>query len=174
MTMRRDDSHQADLMASLIELRRQPFKNPKLQTHDVGKAPNGKKIFSSDVGGRRSDRRLVWQVFNKTLVVLLYGTHAVQDRARRMRVAFDPDDRVVTIFEQAPDTGVERTYQHQRVEVGKLFMAWTDEELAALGFAEPTIAVLRGLDTDSELLALEDSLGPLQFERAYNLLAFGN
>lgn len=174
MTMRRDDSHQADLMASLIELRRQPFKNPKLQTHDVGKAPNGKKIFSSDVGGRRSDRRLVWQVFNKTLVVLLYGTHAVQDRAKRMRVAFDPDDRVVTIFEQAPDTGVERTYQHQRVEVGKLFMAWTDDELAALGFAQPTIAVLRRLNTDSELLALEDSLGPELFELAFNLLAFGN
>ena len=131
MALRHDDSYKADLLESLIELRRQPFHNPKLQTHEVGRALNGKKIFSSDVGGRRSDRRLVWQVFNRTLVVLLYGTHAVQERAKRMRIAFDPDERVVTIYEKAPDTGEERTYQRHRAEVGKLFMAWTDEELAS-------------------------------------------
>src|SRR5690606_41597169 len=127
--MRRDDSYHAQLLETMLELRQQPFKNPKLQTHDLGKGPNGKPLFSSDVGGRRSDRRLVWQVFNKTLVVLLYGTHAVQERARRMRIAFDPRDRVVTVFEQAPDTGVERPYQQQRTQVGRLFMSWTDRQL---------------------------------------------
>lgn len=174
MALRHDDSYKADLLESLIELRRQPFHNPKLQTHEVGRALNGKKIFSSDVGGRRSDRRLVWQVFNRTLVVLLYGTHAVQERAKRMRIAFDPDERVVTIYEKAPDTGEERTYQRHRAEVGKLFMAWTDEELAGFGFKPPTIEVLRRLNTDDELLALEDHLDGETFERAYNLLAYGD
>jgi hypothetical protein len=174
LAVRRDDPHLGDLMDSLAELRSQPFRNPKLQTHDVGKAANGKTIFSSDVGGRRSDRRLVWQVFNKTLVVLLYGTHAVQDRAKRMRVAFDPDERVVTIYERAPDTGVERTYQHQRTEVGRLFMAWTDDELAGFGFTPATVDVLRTLDRDDDLLALADSLGPELFERAFNLVATGS
>lgn len=174
LAIRRDDPYLADLMDSLAELRSQPFRNPRLQTHAVGKAANGKPIFSSDVGGRRSDRRLVWQVFNKTLVVLLYGTHAVQERAKRMRVAFDPTERVVTIYEQAPDTGIERTYQHQRTEVGRLFMAWTDDELAGFGFPPAIVAGLRTLDRDEDLLSLADSLGPTLFERAFNLVATGN
>jgi hypothetical protein len=57
LSMRRDDPYLGNLMDALVELRDQPFKNPKLQTHDVGKARNGKN-YSSDVGGRRSDRRL--------------------------------------------------------------------------------------------------------------------
>ncbi len=173
-SMRRDDSYKAALMESLLELHEQPFKNPKLQTHDIGNDRHGRTLFSSDVGGRRSDRRLVWQVFNKTIVVLLYGTHAVQARAKRMRIDFDPEERAVNVFEEAPDTGVERTYQHHRVEIGTLFMAWTDAELGALGFNEPKVAKLRSLNTDDELLAIERALGPDAFETAYNLLAYGN
>jgi hypothetical protein len=174
IAMRRDDAHHADLLETMIELRRQPFHNPKLQTHDVGTALNGKRLFSSDVGGRQSDRRLVWQLFNKTLVVLLYGTHAVQDRAKRMRIGFDSAGKVVTVYELATDTQAERTYQQHRVQVGKLFMAWTDAELAGLGFERPTIEVLRRLDTDDELLALEVRLQPKTFERAVNVIAYGN
>src|SRR5690606_25241935 len=172
--IRRDDDYKAALMDTLIELRQQPFRNPKLHTHDVGRGINGKKVFSSDVGGRRSDRRLVWQIFDKTIVVLLYGTHAVQERAKRMKVAFDPAERVVSIYERAPDTGVERPYLAQRQEIGTLFMAWTDAELADLGFNEPTVKILRGLDTDEQLLALEDRLDGETFERAFNLVAYGN
>jgi hypothetical protein len=50
-SLSKDDDYQADLMKALIELRTEPFRNPKLQTHDVGKAKNGKLVFSSDVGG---------------------------------------------------------------------------------------------------------------------------
>jgi hypothetical protein len=173
--MRRDhDSYAAVLWDAILELERQPFRNPKLNTHDVGTAQNGKKIFSSDVGGRRSDRRLVWQLFNKTVVLLLYGTHAVQDRAKRMRVGFDPDDRVVTIYEQALDTGTERTYQRHRVEAGKLFMSWTNKQLIDLGFPPPAVEVLRTLNTDDELLALAERLDSDLFEQAFNLAAYGN
>ena len=69
----------------MLELRQDPFKSHRLRTHDLGKGRNGKKVFSSDVGGISSDRRIIWQVFNKTIVVLLYGTHAVQDRVKRSR-----------------------------------------------------------------------------------------
>lgn len=173
LSMRRDDGYHAALMETLIELRRQPFRNPTLQTHDVGSAKNGQKIFSSDVGGRKSDRRLIWQVFNKTVVVLLYGSHAVQDRAKRMAITFDPAERVVTVVEQAPDTGEERDYRDQRVNVGRLFMAWTDEELGVFGFPEHVVEVLRQLDTDEQLLELEASLGDDLFEIAFNLLTTG-
>jgi hypothetical protein len=168
--LRRDDAYKGALMDTLVELRRQPFKNPVLQTHDVGKAKNGKKVYSSDVGGRAADRRLIWQVFNKTIVVLLYGTHAVQDRAKRMSIAFDPDEHVVTVIEEAPDTGVDRDYRVQRARVGRLFMAWTDGELAGSGFAPHVIVVLRRLDNDDQLFELEEALGQELFERAFNLL----
>lgn len=173
-SMRRDDAYKGELIDTLTELRRQPFKNPKLQTHEVGVGANGKKVFSSDVGGRRSDRRVVWQLFNKTVVLLLYGTHAVQDRVKRMRITFDERDRVVTIYEQATDQSTERPYQQHRQEVGKLFMAWTDQELLESGFPEPSIGVLRMLNTDEELLELEAQLGPELFELAFNLVCYGN
>jgi hypothetical protein len=173
-SLRRDDDYHADLMVSLLELRNQPFHNPKLQTHTVGKAANGKAVFSSDVGGRRSDRRLVWQKFGDTIVVLLYGTHAVQDRAKRMRIDFDPTDRVVTVFEQAPDTGVEQPYERQRIQIGRAFMAWTDDELRAFGFPDVVVVDLRLLEHQDDLLELADDLGPEFFEKAFNLLAHGH
>jgi hypothetical protein len=174
-TMRRDhDSYTAALWDAILELERQPFRNPRLNTHDMGTAQNGKKIFSSDVGGRRSDRRLVWQLFNKTVVLLLYGTHAVQERAKRIRVGFDPDESVVTVYEQALDSGAERTYQRHRVEAGTLFMSWTNKELTDLGFPPPTVEVLRTLNTDDELLALEQRLDPELFAVAFNLAVYGN
>ena len=172
-SLRRDDAYKGALMDTLVELRRQPFRNMLLQTHDVGKARNGKKIYSSDVGGRRSDRRLVWQVYNKTIVVLLYGTHAVQDRAKRLSVTFDPSENIVTVVEEAPDTGVERDYREQRMRVGRLFMPWTDGELAGSGFPHHVVKVLRTLDNDDQLFELEEALGEELFERAFNLLTAG-
>ncbi len=169
-SLRRDDAFKAALVDTLLELRTDPFRSPALHTHDVGKAKNGKKIYSSDVGGRTTDRRLVWQLFNKTVVVLLYGTHAVQERAKRMAIAFDSTERVVTVVEEAPDTGIERDYREQRVAYGRLFMPWTDGELASAGFAPHVIAVLRRLDNDDQLFELEEALGDELFERAFNLL----
>lgn len=169
----REDPFRVDLFDTMLELRQQPFHNPRIQTHEVGRGTNGKHVYSSDVGGRRNDRRLIWQLFNRTVVVLLYGTHAVQDRAKRMRIAFDEGDRVVTIYEKAPDTGLERPYQEQRAQIGKLFMAWTDAELAQAGFPDATLAVLRRLDSQDELLAMADSMPDDLFEVAYNLIAHG-
>ena len=174
LSMQRDDQYQAHLMRTMIELRQKPFQNPVLQTHDVGTARNGRKIYSSDVGGRRSDRRVVWQLYNRTVVVLLYGTHAVQERAKRMRIDFDPAERVVTIYEESPSDRAERPYHQERTQVGKLFMAWTDAELAGFGFSEPVLTVLRSIDNDNELLSLESSMAGPDFERAFNLAAYGH
>ena len=172
--MRRDDPHKAALMDALAELEEQPFRNPRLQTHDVGRARNGKPVFSSDVGGRGTDRRLVWQLLNETVVVLLYGTHAVQERAKRMRIDFDVDDRVVVVVEERPDTGVEERYERQRVQVGKAFMAWTDAELAGFGFTDDEVARLRAFETEDDFLDAEASFHGTSFERAFNLLTTGH
>lgn len=174
IALQRDETHQAALLETLTQLRIRPFQNPKLQTHYVGTALNGKKIYSSDVGGRASDRRLVWQLFNDTIVVLLYGTHAVQRRAKRMRIDFDPAERVVTVFEQTESSGGERPYHVARDQVGKLFMSWTDSELNSYGLPEPTVQVLRRVQTESELLDLQDAMAPPHFELAYNLIAHGH
>ncbi|MYC68697.1 MAG: AAA family ATPase [Acidobacteriia bacterium] len=170
-SLRRDDAYKAHLVDALAELRRQPFRNPKLRTHEIGVASNGRKLFSSDVGGRASNRRVVWQLFNRTIVVLLYGTHAVQDRAKRIRVAFDQQHQLVQIYERSPDSGVERPYREQRARVGKLFMAWSDAELMKVGFPEPAVEHLRQLNTVDELFDLEEHLGSSRLERAFDLVA---
>lgn len=46
-SLKRDDNFLADLMLALAELRTQPFHNPRLQTHTVGKAANGKPVFEA-------------------------------------------------------------------------------------------------------------------------------
>jgi hypothetical protein len=171
--MRRDDQYKGALIDTLSELQQRPFGNPKLQTHDVGKATNGKPLYTSDVGGRRSDRRIVWQLFNRTIVLLLYGTHAVQERGKRIRVGFDEARQYFTVYELVPGNPEERDYQRQRAELGKLYLAWTDAELREYGFDAATVAVLRTLNNDDELLALEGRLGEDMFERSFNLVAFG-
>ena len=42
-SLRRDDTYKGALVDSLSELRSKPFHNPKLQTHGVGVATNGKE-----------------------------------------------------------------------------------------------------------------------------------
>ena len=171
-SLRRDDDYKAALVDALSELRRRPFRNFRLNTHDIGTASNGKKLFASDVGGRRSDRRVVWQLFNKTIVLLLYGTHKVYDRAKRMSIEFDPTTRQHTVYEKAPDSGIRQPYARQRERIGKLFMAWTDDELESCGLPKPVISYLRRIDSDDEFLALEKELGP-HFETAFELLTSG-
>ncbi len=170
-SLRRDDTHKSNLIDTLAELRRQPFRNPKLSTHEIGSATNGRKLFSSDVGGRAGDRRIVWQLFNRTIVVLLYGTHKVQDRAKRMRVDFDTERRMVQVYERAVEVAADRPYGEVRSKAGRLFMAWTDRELLAGGFPSPAVEHLRRLDTVDELFALEPELGAGNLERAFDLVA---
>ena len=170
-SLRRDDVHKSHLIDTLAELRRQPFRNPRLSTLEIGPAANGRKLFSSDVGGRASDRRIIWQLFNRTIVVLLYGPHRVQDRARRMRVDFDTESQLVQVYEQAIEVATDRPEGEPRPKVGRLFMAWTDGELLAGGLPGPALEHLRRLDTVDELFALEPELGAGNLERAFDLAA---
>ncbi len=169
-SLRRDDAYKAHLVDTLAELHRQPFRNPRLSTHEIGSAGNGCKLFSSDVGGRASDRRIIWQVFNRTIVVLLYGTHKVHDRAKRMQVAFDPQRQLVQVDERAPDGGVEQPQREPRDRAGGLFMPWSDADLRDRGFSEPAVAHLRRLNTEDELLDAGPHLGDRDIERAIDLI----
>lgn len=174
-SLRRDDIYKAHLVDTLSELRRQPFHNPRLNTHDIGAACNGRKLFSSDVGGRSSNRRIVWQAFNRTIVVLLYGPHKVQDRAKRMRVDFDAERQLVQVYERTADrdggTGNDDLlYRDRRAETGRLFMAWTDDELVAGGIPAPAVGHLRRLNTVDELFELGEHLGADRLEHAFDLL----
>jgi len=175
-SLRHDDGYKAQLVDTLSELRRRPFHNPRLNTHDIGSADNGRKLFSSDVGGRASDRRIVWQVFNRTIVVLLYGSHKVQDRAKRMRVDFDAEQQLVEVHDRSGDpdsrTGDhDRAYRERRTETGRLFMAWTDDELVADGMPARAVEHLRRLNTVDELFELGEHLGSDGLEAAFELLA---
>ena len=168
--------NKAALLDTMSELRLRPFQNNKLNTHGVGEAKNGHKIYASDVGGRRSDRRVVWQLFNRTIVLLLFGNHKVYDRVKGISIRFDPQVHTLTVIEQNPESGEDRPYHLGRRPdgAGQLLMAWSDKELREFGFPDHLVTHLRRLNHDDELLAMEDLLGETHFERCYNLIAYGH
>lgn len=175
----RDFQHDAkalvDLHAALAELGRQPFGNPRLQTHHMKGRPGSKrKRFISYVGNR--GHRLIWELVNRTIVLLLFGEHDPVER-RAERLEFEEDEatgglRIVEytrVDEPAPETSAPAVAEEP---VGSLFMAWTDEELLRFGFAEHEVPVLRRLDTEDELVALEPRMRPESYRRALNLYLY--
>lgn len=177
-SLRQDDRYKGALVDTFLELRSDPYNSARLSTHKIGRALNGKDLFASDVGGRKSDRRVVWQMVNRTLVLLLYGTHKIYDRAKRMRIDFDDEQQRVVVYEKSPGTDRDQPHRGRqangnRQEIpGRLFMAWTDEELRSFGFPDAAVTHLRRLNTDDELLEMEAELGAY-CETAINLVAHG-
>ena len=166
---KRDPRYLAELMETVAELSKRPFGNPKLQTHGM-KAIPGEKRFISYVGGSKG-RRLIWSRFNRAIVLLLYGEHEVEEQAERLVITSQGHDGGLTITERAAAAEVPPLRgMTAEAEPGQLFVAWTDAELLALGFADHEVPVLRRLDTDDALLEL--GLSEKSFERAYNLLAY--
>ena len=178
--IRQDDQHADKLPMVIAELQRKPFHNPKLQTHDLkGIVKGGLKVFASYVGGNLSDRRIVWQVANHTILVLLYGRHAIYNRVKRLRIDFDdranqvllhlagvptPGDRVQSHSQQA--------YHSRRQETGTLFILWDDAELRSFGLPSNALHQLRRLNTEEELIGLESHLAAAHYETALNLYLY--
>ena len=179
-SLQRDDRHAAALPDVIAELQRKPFKNPRLQTHELkGVTPDGRKTFTSDVGGRRSDRRIVWQIVNRTILLLLYGSHAIHDRAKRVRIDFD--DRANRVVQnlggrpaEADRREVSAAYDRRRRDDGALFIFWDDAELASYGLPSSVIRQLRRLNKEAELEALEPRLAGAHSEIAMNLYLYGH
>lgn len=166
----RDARYLAELMQVVMDLARQPFNNPSLQTHAM-KGVTGEKRFISYVGGSKG-RRLVWSRFNRAIVLLLYGEHDVVERkAERLVIEYDGPDEGLTIREVAETTSsVSIAEPGSTAEPGQLFMAYTDGELREFGFGEHEVPVLRALNTQDELIALD--MADESFELAFNLLAY--
>ena len=175
-SMKQDDKYKSALMDTLGELQKNPLRSSKLHTHKIGKARNGKDLFATDVGGRAVDRRVVWQLINRTVVCLLYGTHKIYDRAKRMRIAMDPVQGIVQVYEVDPRSQRERPHRTDGImspslpPAGKLFMAWTDKELAGFGLPPAVCAHLRRIDDEEQFWEMERHLGD-HFETAFKLLA---
>ena len=168
-----------DLHETLMELARKPFGNDKLKSHHM-KGRSGRKTFISDVGGRKGCR-LIWQRFDRTIVLLLFGEHDIEDRAERLEFEYDEDQDTgglrltVVEHEQTPTDQVrEVPTAYDDDQPGALFMGWYDRELAAYGFADHEIEVLRRLDEEQELFDLEQRMRAESFERAMNLLLYDN
>jgi hypothetical protein len=104
-SMRRDDEFKGDLdghphRAPAFSRSRTPSCRPTRWAW----VPTARRSSPPMSVAARATVASIWQLFNKTIVVLLYGTHAVQDRAKRMRIGFDDGERVVTIYEKTPDS----------------------------------------------------------------------
>lgn len=169
----RDARRTVELMQALGELASQPFGNPRLQTHRMQRAEG--KTYVSYVGGP-TGHRLIWRlVGTRTIALLLFGEHdAVESRAERLRIDIDLDEERVRVLDEDPATREVVPYQQLRQQVGSLFMAWNDEELAGFGFDSQEIAVLRQLDDEDALLALDDRMRPDAFQTAVNLRTTGS
>ena len=81
----KDARRTVDLMQTLAELARQPFGNPKLQSHRMHNAEG--KTYISYVGGPKG-QRLIWRLIGKrTIALLLFGEHdPIERQAERLRL----------------------------------------------------------------------------------------
>jgi hypothetical protein len=159
------------LRRALQELAVQPFGNPTLQTHAVKRAQPD--TFTSYVGNQ--GHRLIWRRVGNVIILLLFGEHdAVYRRAERLRLEIDDSQNVLRVIDEDPVTERPVAYVQRRQAEGRLFMAWNDRALAECGFEEQEIPVLRRLDTDAELLALEHVMRPVAWERAMNLAMYAH
>ncbi len=155
--IRRDDQYANELPRVVGELQRQPFRNPKLQTHPLrGVNRGGRKTFASYVGGPRSDRRIVWQIANRTVLALLYGPHEIYNRVKRLRIDFDDKANRVLQYETGapleenePKPARDRTFYPRRQPVGDLFILWSDSELREFGLPQAVVRQLRCLNTEA-------------------------
>lgn len=162
---------QAALHQTLQELAEQPFGNPKLQTHRVERAQPD--TFTSYVGNQ--GHRLIWRRVGNVLILLLFGEHdPVYRRAERLRLEIDDSRNVLRVVDEDPATEQPVVYGQRRQHEGTLFMAWNDRTLSGLGFEEQEIPILRRLDSEDELVALEKTMRPAAWERAMNLAIYGH
>jgi hypothetical protein len=170
----RDPRYLAELWETVIELGRQPFGNPILQTHRM-QGVSGERRFITDVGGRKG-RRLIWSQFNRTFVLLLFGEHDVVERqGERLELVEDPETGGIEIVERTvvdDGVGAAGSPAPPAAEPGQLFMAWTDAELAGFGFLDHEVPILRRLDHEDELLEL--TMRDEAMETAVNLVAYQN
>ena len=161
------------LSTALGDFARKPFQNPQFKTHAFRGLGSDEKVFISDIGGRKG-YRLIWRLVRNTIVLLLYGEHDVEERAKRLRFEEDVETggiRIVEVVKRAQEPERQPEGVMSR-EPGSLFMAWTDDELARYGFNDIEVAVLRGLDELSELEQLEDRMGAESFDRSLALALY--
>lgn len=181
-SIRRDDRY-ADVLPDVIaELERKPFHNPRLQTHSLKSVvKDGQKVFASYVGGPKSDRRIVWQIVNRTIVVLLYGPHAIYERVKRMGNDFGDDARpVLPYFIASPveadadelEPAPELPYPDRRREEGRLFVLWDNAELNGFGLPPTVVQQLRCLNSEDEFDDLLLRLAEEHAEIALNLYLY--
>ncbi len=148
-----------------------PLHDPALNTHRVKRAAG--KTYTSYVGGR--GHRIIWRLVNRTVVFLLVGEHdAVYERAERIRVEIDLEKDLARVYDEDPRSQEAIPYESRRQREGVLFMAWTDQDLAGFGFEDHELMILRGLQSQGELLELEEHMRPEAWRAAFNLVAYGH
>lgn len=168
-----DPRAMSQLHETLSELARQPFKNPLLQTHRM-KSRSDRKIYITDVDGRKG-WRLIWNLIDRTIVLLLFGEHdKVERQAERIDYQADDVTGVVTLVEYVTrdDTPRQHPTSGPADDPGQLFMAWTDDELAGFGFTDAQVVHLRRLDDLDDLDTLAPKLGDEAYERALKLAIY--
>jgi hypothetical protein len=160
----------AALSQTLSELASKPFGNPRLQTHAVKRAqPDTYTSYVTNHG-----HRLIWRRVGQVIVLLLFGEHdAVYRRAERLRLEIDDTQHILRVIDEDPGSGDRVPYQQRRADEGRLFMAWNDAELATFGFQQQETPILRRLNSDDDLTALDGRMRSEAWQTAMNLAMYG-
>ena len=160
------------LQTILGEFTRKPFGNPQFNTHAFQGLAGSEKIYISDVGGRKGFR-LIWRLVGHTIILLLFGEHDVEERAKRLRIEDDAETGGVRIVEHVTrDEPADRPSEPASRPAGALFMAWTDDDLRRYGFTDVEVGVLRPLDELWQLEQLEDRMAPESYDRGLALALY--
>jgi hypothetical protein len=170
----RDPRYLAELWETVIELGRQPFGNPILQTHRM-QGVSGEKRFITDVGaaraggssGRSSTARSCCCSSASTTWSNARASGSSWSRTRRPAASRSSSGR-----SSMTGRALRLPAAPPAAEPGQLFMAWTDAELAGFGFLDHEVPVLRRLDHEDELLEL--TMRDEAMETAVNLVAYQN
>lgn len=170
------DNHRAyEALEETLDVLSEDPRSTRLSSHPVRSQPN-RDMYISDVGGRKG-WRLIWELIDRTVVLLLFGEHdKVERRAERLTYSVDPVSGAVSLTEVAARIAGESPAAYDVAlpppddEPGRLLMAWTDVELAERGFTDAAIHHLRRLNTLDELEEMRANLGETQYERAFFLV----
>lgn len=160
------------LATQMPEFTRSPLQKAVFNTHAFRGMPGSEKVFISYIGGSKG-YRLIWRLVNRTVVLLLFGEHDVEERAKRLQITEDVETGGVKLVEyeraqsQTPEPGPAST-----VLMGSLFIPWTDAELERYGFSQDDIARLRALNHLEELEACEPTMGSVAYDRALTLALY--
>ena len=148
---RSDSTFNGNLGRVIAGLRDDPFHTA--EAHEVDRKGKGLKLWTSKVD---DGRRVIWTERNRTIVLLLVGEHdSVYRRAERLRSLSAEDGTIDAVFVDDDPIALAAT---RKSAIRGMFDFLTDDELRLLGVPDQCVPLVRAVQDEDSLQALEGAL----------------